>query len=81
MKNSVSKNSIESRTRHLLNSIATAESNASKWRRVEDLLVHLEQFPDSRHLAVKEGAVKVLLRIRQSIKDEQIKGVICNQIN
>lgn len=71
---SVSKNSIISRTKHILNSITTAESNASKWRRIEDLLIHCDQFPEARYHAVKEGAIKVLLRSRQLTKDEQILG-------
>lgn len=76
LKNTVTKNSIASRTRHILNSIATAESTASKWRRVEDLLLHIEQFPEARHIAYKEDGIKVLLKIQKSIKDEQILGSI-----
>lgn len=74
LKTSVTKNSIMSRTRHILTSIAYAESNASKWRRIEDLLQHIEQFPDARHHAVKDGAIRILLRTRNSIRDEQIQG-------
>lgn len=70
----ISKHSIVSRTRHVLNSIVSAESNASKWRRIEDLLLHIDQYPEARHYAIKEGAIKILLRTRQKTKDEQING-------
>ncbi|KAJ8669879.1 hypothetical protein QAD02_001138 [Eretmocerus hayati] len=76
IKNTVTKQSIVSRTRHILNSIATAESKASKWRRIEDLLIHLEQFPEARHYAVKDGAIRILLKTRSYTKDENIKGTI-----
>ncbi|XP_058797380.1 calcium-independent phospholipase A2-gamma-like isoform X2 [Phymastichus coffea] len=76
LKTSVTKNSIMSRTRHILTSIAYAESNASKWKRIEDLLQHIEQYPDARHHAVKDGAIRILLRTRESTKDEQIRGSI-----
>lgn len=72
----VSRNSIVSRTRHVLASIAAAESNASRWRRVEDLLSHIDQYPEARHYAIKEGAIRILLGIRQSSKDDQTKGAI-----
>ncbi|XP_043285174.1 calcium-independent phospholipase A2-gamma-like isoform X2 [Venturia canescens] len=73
---SISKHSITSRTRHVLNSIATAESAASRWRRVEDLLAHIEQYPEARHHAIKEGAIAVLLKARTKTKDPQITGSI-----
>ncbi|XP_001601278.2 calcium-independent phospholipase A2-gamma isoform X2 [Nasonia vitripennis] len=76
LQTSVTKNSIMSRTRHILNSIATAESNASKWRRIDDLLQHIEQFPEARHHAVKDGGIRILLRTRELTKDEQIRGTI-----
>lgn len=74
VQNTATKNSIMSRTRHILNSIIAAESNISKWRRIEDLLQHVQQFPEARHYAVKNGAIRVLLRARSTAKDEQIKG-------
>lgn len=76
LQTSVTKNSITARTRHIIDSIVTAESSASKWRRIEDLLQHVEQFPDARHHAVKEGAIKILLRTRELTKDDQIKSNI-----
>lgn len=72
---SIPKHSIVSRTRHVLNSIVSAESNASKWRRIEELLLHIDQYPEARHYAIKEGAIKILLRTRQKTKDEQINGM------
>lgn len=75
----VTKNSIASRTRHVLTSIAVAESNASRWRRVEDLLAHIDQYPDARHYAIKEGAIRILLGIRQTCKDDQTKGSMIYQ--
>ncbi|XP_011641702.1 calcium-independent phospholipase A2-gamma-like isoform X1 [Pogonomyrmex barbatus] len=74
--NNIPKHSIISRTRHVLNSIESAESNASKLRRIEDLLLHVDQYPEARHYAIKEGAIKVLLRTRQKTKDEEIKASI-----
>lgn len=74
IRSNIPKHSIASRTRHVLNSILSAESNASRWRRIEDLLLHIDQYPETRHYAIKEGAIKVLLQTRQKTKDEQIKG-------
>jgi len=71
----IPKHSIVSRTRHVLNSIISAESNASKLRRLEELLLHVEQYPEARHYAIKEGAIRILLQTRQKAKDEQIKGI------
>lgn len=75
IRSNIPKHSIASRTRHVLNSILSAESNASKWRRIEDLLLHIDQYPEARHYAIKEGAIRVLLRTRQKTKDEQIQGI------
>ncbi|XP_018367101.1 PREDICTED: calcium-independent phospholipase A2-gamma-like isoform X1 [Trachymyrmex cornetzi] len=72
----IPKHSIVSRTRHVLNSIISAESNASKLRRLEELLLHVDQYPEARHYAIKEGAIRILLQTRQKAKDEQIKASI-----
>ncbi|XP_076183403.1 calcium-independent phospholipase A2-gamma isoform X2 [Ptiloglossa arizonensis] len=69
---SISKHSITTRTRHVLKSIITAESNASKLRRIEDLLTHIDQYPEARHYAIKEGAIRVLLKVRRKTKSEQL---------
>lgn len=74
----VSKNSIISRTKHVLNSIETAESNASRWRRIEDLLQHVDQYPEARHHAIKGGGVQTLLRARLKSRDESIQGNYSN---
>ncbi|XP_012538958.1 calcium-independent phospholipase A2-gamma isoform X2 [Monomorium pharaonis] len=76
IRSNIPKHSIVSRTRHVLNSIVSAESNASKLRRLEDLLLHVDQYPEARHYAIKEGAIRVLLQTRQQTKDEQIKATL-----
>lgn len=58
-----------------MNTIITAESTASRWRRIEDLLAHIDQYPEARHYAIKGGAIRVLLKTRQKVKDEQTKGI------
>ncbi|XP_029043715.2 calcium-independent phospholipase A2-gamma-like isoform X3 [Osmia bicornis bicornis] len=68
--------SIASRTRHILNSIVSAESNASRWRRIEDFLLHIDQYPEARHYAIKEGAIQLLLNIRHRTKDEEIMASV-----
>ncbi|XP_070530958.1 calcium-independent phospholipase A2-gamma isoform X2 [Cardiocondyla obscurior] len=72
----IPKHSIVSRTRHVLNSIVSAESSSSKLRRLEDLLLHVDQYPEARHYAIKEGAIRILLRTRQTAKDEQMKACL-----
>lgn len=81
IQSNIPKHSIVSRTRHVLNSIVSAESNASKLRRLEDLLLHVDQYPEARHYAIKEGAIRVLLRTRQKTKDEEIKGIKRKMMN
>ncbi|XP_053997251.1 calcium-independent phospholipase A2-gamma-like isoform X1 [Hylaeus anthracinus] len=72
----IPKHSIQSRTRHVLNSITTAESSTSRWRRIEDLLTHIDQYPEARHYAIKEGAIRILLKIKRKTKNEEINASI-----
>ncbi|XP_057329634.1 calcium-independent phospholipase A2-gamma-like isoform X3 [Microplitis mediator] len=76
VKSNITKDSILSRTKHILNSIIIAESNTSQIKRIEDFLAHVEQFPEARYHAIKEGAVKTLLRTRQKSKDEKVNASI-----
>ncbi|KAK0163669.1 hypothetical protein PV327_007325 [Microctonus hyperodae] len=76
VQSNITKHSITSRTKHVLTSIITAESNASQYHRIEDLLKHIEQYPDARHHALKEGAVTVLLRAQKKCKDVQVQASI-----
>ncbi|CAG5096591.1 Similar to PNPLA8: Calcium-independent phospholipase A2-gamma (Oryctolagus cuniculus) [Cotesia congregata] len=75
-KSNVTKHSILSRTKHILNSIVIAESNTSQLKRIEDFLAHIEQYPEARYHALKEGVVKVLLRTRQKSEDEKVNESI-----
>ncbi|XP_057329635.1 calcium-independent phospholipase A2-gamma-like isoform X4 [Microplitis mediator] len=49
-----------------------------KWKTYvkKDFLAHVEQFPEARYHAIKEGAVKTLLRTRQKSKDEKVNASI-----
>ncbi|XP_011308196.1 calcium-independent phospholipase A2-gamma isoform X2 [Fopius arisanus] len=76
LSNSITKHSIASRTKHVLNSISTAETTASRFRRIEDLLTHIEQYPEARHLALKEGAITILLRVRQLSSDLSVTQAV-----
>ncbi|KAK3932560.1 Calcium-independent phospholipase A2-gamma [Frankliniella fusca] len=66
----VSKHTIHSRTQHVINAVASAVSVPSRLKRLEDLLEHFYRFPESKLYAGKEGAVNVLLRVRNEAKDE-----------
>ncbi|KAL1501628.1 hypothetical protein ABEB36_006925 [Hypothenemus hampei] len=73
----VSRESISSRTSQVLNSLALAESDASKLLKIEDLISHLKQYPESKHNVVKEGAVRLLLRIKKKhASNEDIQSAV-----
>ncbi|XP_044737870.1 calcium-independent phospholipase A2-gamma-like isoform X2 [Chrysoperla carnea] len=73
----ISKSSISSRTSHIITMIATAESEESLLKRIQALSEHLSQFPDAKNQAVKGGAIRVLLRIRENRKSEALQATIC----
>ncbi|KAH1006410.1 calcium-independent phospholipase A2-gamma [Dendroctonus ponderosae] len=75
-KPSISKESVLSRTTHVLTALALADTEAIKLERMEDLISHLKQYPEAKHGAVKEGAVRLLLRIKRKHKGLEAQGVL-----
>ncbi|KAJ8958676.1 hypothetical protein NQ318_016401 [Aromia moschata] len=75
------KQSVSSRTNQILSSILLAETDMWKLTRIEEFVSHLKQYPEAKHTAFKrrgssvtflEGAIRRLLRIRQSTSDLSI---------
>ncbi|XP_050297530.1 calcium-independent phospholipase A2-gamma-like isoform X2 [Anthonomus grandis grandis] len=72
----ISKESVTSRTSQVLCALALAQSETSKLARVEDLIRHLKQYPEAKHAAFKEGAVRLLLRIKKKHKSEDVQSAL-----
>ncbi|CAG9835357.1 unnamed protein product [Diabrotica balteata] len=68
----VSQEAIGARTSQILVSISLADNETTKIRRIEDLISHLEQYPEAKHNAVKEGGICSLLQIRETTKNPQL---------
>lgn len=73
-KPAVSKELVAARTKSIVSSLALAESD--KWRlyELENLITHLKQYPEAKHCAVKEGAIRLLLRLSYKGKKKSIQG-------
>ncbi|XP_004933596.1 calcium-independent phospholipase A2-gamma [Bombyx mori] len=80
-KPTVTKTSIHSRTAYVISAIVTAETSECLMKRTEHFIDHLTQYPEARDYAIKEGAVRALLRVENKLNDEieidkQVKGVV-----
>ncbi|XP_071439531.1 calcium-independent phospholipase A2-gamma-like [Hetaerina americana] len=73
----VSKASIDARTKHVISSVRSAETKTSRFKRLEDLISHLNEYPQAKDLAVKEGGISMLLSLRRvESNDEEVQGVL-----
>ncbi|XP_050356706.1 calcium-independent phospholipase A2-gamma-like [Nymphalis io] len=64
----ITKTSIHSRTAYVISAIVTAETPECLLKRTEHFIEHLQQYPESRDYAIKEGAVRALLRVQHNLK-------------
>ncbi|XP_041972388.1 uncharacterized protein LOC121728304 [Aricia agestis] len=60
----ITKNSIHSRTAYVISAIVTAETPECLLTRVEHFIHHLQQYPEARDYAIKEGAIRALMRVQ-----------------
>lgn len=67
----VTKTSIHSRTAYVISALVTAETTECLMRRTEHFIDHLKQYPESRDYAIKEGAVRALLRVQRRLNDDE----------
>ncbi|EFA06525.2 calcium-independent phospholipase A2-gamma [Tribolium castaneum] len=75
-KGRVSKCSISSQTQHVIQSLESAENEDALLSRIEAFISHLQQFPEGRNSAIRAGAVRILLRIRQNVPNGSIQGAV-----
>lgn len=77
----VTKTSIHSRTAYVVGAVVAAETSASVLSRAETLVEHLHAYPEARDYAIKEGAVRALLRVQHDLDHssplaKDIEGVV-----
>ncbi|XP_053620383.1 calcium-independent phospholipase A2-gamma-like [Plodia interpunctella] len=63
----VTKTSIHSRTAYVISALVAADSAESALRRTDSFIDHLKQYPEARDYAIKEGAVRALLRVQHRL--------------
>lgn len=66
----VTKTSIHSRTAYVISAIVTAEKTECLMKRTEHFIDHLKQYPEARDYAIKEGAVRALLRVQNRLDED-----------
>ncbi|XP_013165315.1 PREDICTED: calcium-independent phospholipase A2-gamma-like [Papilio xuthus] len=77
----ITKTSIHSRTAYVISAIVTAETLECLRKRTEHFIDHLIQYPEARDYAIKEGAVRALLRVQNKLRDDtditrEVKGIV-----
>ncbi|XP_047510185.1 calcium-independent phospholipase A2-gamma-like [Pieris napi] len=78
----VTKTSIHSRTSYVISALVTAETSECLLKRTEHFIEHLQQYPEARDYAIKEGAVRALLRVQHKLKSsdvsfgDDVKGIV-----
>nr|WNB50467.1 calcium-independent phospholipase A2 [Hemiscorpius lepturus] len=65
----ITKSNVESRSRFLVKSLLTASSETSLLYRLQEMGKHLLKYPDQKDVMIKENAIPVIIRIRQSSSD------------
>ncbi|XP_052755448.1 calcium-independent phospholipase A2-gamma-like [Galleria mellonella] len=68
----ITKTSIHSRTAYVIAAIEDAVAEPSLLRRAQHFVDHLQQYPEARDYAIKEGAVRALLRVQDRLSDEPV---------
>ncbi|KAK9951813.1 hypothetical protein ABG768_017688 [Culter alburnus] len=71
----VARVSVDNRTRALVQALQRASDVRLCVRRVEELSLHLLEFPETRSVAVKEQVIPRLLRLRQAA-DESLRAAV-----
>ncbi|XP_045480446.1 calcium-independent phospholipase A2-gamma-like isoform X2 [Harmonia axyridis] len=73
----VSLEMVASRTEHLLTSIKTASNDDDRLSKINEFCEHLKCYSDARHIAVKEGGIRCLLKIRyKGTKSPEVIGAL-----
>lgn len=67
-----SKETVSYRTNEIVSSLNLAEDTTMKLLKIEELIDHLKEHPEAKHNAVKDGAIRILLRIRKSVTDQSV---------
>ncbi|XP_018574412.1 calcium-independent phospholipase A2-gamma [Anoplophora glabripennis] len=65
-----SKETVLSQTNIIVSSLNLAEDAPVRLLKIEELIDHLRQHPEEKHNAVKDGAIRILLRIRKTTTDQ-----------
>ncbi|KAJ3638115.1 hypothetical protein MTP99_001523 [Tenebrio molitor] len=72
----ISGESVASRTQQILALLLNARSQESILNRIEDLNNHLNKYPQAKHIAVKNHAICLLLKIKQRTIDNEITSAV-----
>lgn len=71
-----SKSLILTKANKLMTSVATAQSDDSKVHRIEELLTHIKQFPEVKRQIIKDGVIRMLLRVQRYSSHGDVHAVI-----